>query len=280
MWKRTTYYLVGLGVCSAFLVGGIPPQGRPTPGGDPQAREKALHKRVEDLYNLLLGQRWSQAEKYFTEDSKENYRDEPKNPFLGFQIDSVTVNPDGQTGTAVVRVMMMTAFSPLPIEVPRASKWRLLKGLWYAQVPKVDAKALQALFASQPERGGASPARHEDLKFKGYLYNLALIQPGQIKTGRFPFTNVTDHNVTVTDVITGCKCLRVQLEKKVYKPGETGELAISFDPANYERDYAQTIIVRTSPGNLTTYLNIMGYVVPRPIGEPQPEGEKTPEKKP
>jgi hypothetical protein len=148
------------------------------------------------------------------------------------------------------------------MEMPRTTRWRLVGGKWLVVVARPDPNAMQALFATLSGKAAAKKTAPEELKFSGHTYNFANIQPGQIKVARFPFTNVTDHVVTITDVATGCPCLRLKTEQKVYKPGESGEIVIEFDSTDYEKGYAQTIVVKTEPGNLRTNLNVTGYIVP------------------
>ncbi len=236
-------------------------------------QEKALRTRVEEFYGLLQQGMWTRAEAYVTEDSLEEHRSQSKNRFLGFQIESTKIDPDGQSATAVVRVKFFAGLPPVPMEIPRTTRWRLVGDRWYLVTPRRDPNALQSLFASRSTKTPGKKIAREELEFKGHNYSFGTIQPGEIKVARFPFTNVTDHVVTLTDVVTGCPCLRLKTEKKVYKPGESGEIVIEFDPTDYERGYAQTIVVKTDPGSLTTHLNVGGYTVVPPRREaPKAEG--------
>lgn len=241
------------------------------------AQEQALRRRVEDFYSLLQLARWNEAETYITEDTRENFRQETKVPFLGFQVESVKLDPGGQSGTGVVQLQVIVAGFPSgPMPVVKTTHWKLVDGSWHVVIPKRDPNALKALFNPAPGNGSSRPAPPaEQLKFKGHTYNLAQIPPGKVKAARFPFTNVTDHVVSIADVATGCECLKVKLEKKDYKPGESGELVVEFDPSNFEREYAQTIVVKTDPGSLITYLMVKGDVIPRPRDGPKAEGNLT-----
>jgi len=235
-------------------------------------QEKALRTRVEEFYGLMQYGRWTRAEAYVTEDSLESYRDQNKNPFLGFQIESAKIDPDGQNATVVVQMKFFAGVPPVQMAAVKTTRWRRVGGEWRVVVQARDPNAMQALFATLSGKTAAEEVAREELEFKGHTYNFANIQPGQIKVARFPFTNVTDHVVTITDVATGCPCLRLKTEQKVYKPGESGEIAIEFDPADYEKGYAQTIVVKTEPGNLRTNLSVTGYIVPPRREAPKAEG--------
>ncbi len=231
-----------------------------------QGEEQELQGRVQEYYSLLQVGRWAEAERYLTEDSKENFRNQQKSPFVGFEIKSVKLEPDGKTATTLVLVQtLVPAFSLTPMPVSSTTSWRLVQGAWYAVIPKPAPNAWKAAFSPPPGGSAAKQVPHlEELKFKGHTYYFAVIPPGKVKVVRFPFKNVTDHAVTITEVVTGCDCLKAKIDKKRYEPGESGELAVEFDPSDYAREYAQTIVVRTDPGGLVTFLNVKGYVIPPP----------------
>jgi len=233
-------------------------------------REESLRKRAEEFYQLLQLGRVDQAEAYIALDSKENFRKEPKGFFLGFKVDSIKLQPDGRAATVLVQTqVIMGNTGGSPVTMPRTSHWTWVDGLWYLveSPPATQGENMKALFSAPGTRGQARP---EELKFKYHLYVLGKIQPGQITAARFPFTNVTDHTVTLTSVNTFCDCLRVKAGKKEFKPGESGELNIEFDPKGFELSYVETILVKTDPGDLTAYLTVSGYVVPPPRESPKP----------
>jgi hypothetical protein len=47
-------------------------------------------------------------------------------------------------------------------------------------------------------------------------------------TSEFPFSNTTDHSVTITSVTTSCGCTVADVETRAYEPGTTGKLSCSF----------------------------------------------------
>lgn len=239
----------------------------------PLAQERAvgqttaeLHSRVEEFYSLLQLGKWAQAETYLTEESKESFRNQNKSPFVGFKIDSIKMEKDGEEAEALVHIRFYTGLPPTLVLAARTTRWRRVDGIWYVDIPKPDPYSMQSLFATRTQRGARPP---KELKFKGHEYHLGEMQQGQRKVARFPFTNVTDHIVIISDVATGCECLRVLTEKREYKPGESGELAIQFDPTGFKYDYAQTIVVKTEPGSLRTFLTVKAFVAPPPRHPPK-----------
>jgi hypothetical protein len=231
----------------ASSAGQTPQQAGTTP-------EKALRGRVEEFYGLMQTSRWAKAEEYVTQETRENFHNSQRGPFLGFEVESVKIDPAGRLANVAVRMHLFTPYSRTPIVLPRTSRWHLVVGTWYveAPAPPPGPEGLMTL-AKQEQRPPA-------LEFKGTRYTLGVLQPGQVKTARFPFANITDHVVTITDVLTDCECLRLKTEKKEYKPGESGELAIEFDSTGRQDFYEQTILVKTAPGGATAYLKVVCYI--------------------
>lgn len=44
-----------------------------------------------------------------------------------------------------------------------------------------------------------------------------------------PFTNTSTGPITVVDIQTGCGCVTSQLEKRIYAPGESGEISLTLE---------------------------------------------------
>jgi hypothetical protein len=235
-----------------------------------KAREESLRKRAEEFYALLQSGRVDQAERYIAPDSKENFRKERKGSFFGFKVDSIKLQPDGREATVVVQMQVMMGNMGRPVTMPLPSHWTWVDGLWYLAVPEPakQGENAKALFKA-PATGGQAPP--EELKFKIQQYRMGKIPPGQVTVARFPFTNVTDHTVTLSSVNTFCDCLQVKAGKKEFKPGESGELDIEFDPKGYAQTYAQSILIKTDPGDLTAHLSVIGYVVPPPKESSKPK---------
>lgn len=218
---------------------------------------------------------WDRAEKYVATDSQENFRKQPRGALMGFKVDSVEVEPDGRQGTAVIEVQAAANVGGVPLAMPRESQWRWVDGAWYLVVNATPPKrSLQEMLGSAAGKG---PSHAEELKFKGHRDNLGYVGTDQVRVAHFPLTNVSDHVVTITSIVTGCPCLTVKSQKQEFKPGESGEVDIEFNPAGYERDYAQTIVLKTDPGNQTIYLAILAFVMPKghtaPVRVPPPKAK-------
>jgi hypothetical protein len=240
-------------------------------GGDSLAAssssEEALRARVGQLYAALQQGNWGEAEKYLTKESKQLFRYQSRTPLLGYQIESVKLDPGGDTATVAVKVPTMVPFSAQPILTSQKTQWRLLRHTWYMEYSKPDPKAAQAFLPKTSKPDPKAPGIHlgsTDLKFQTLWVSLGEAEGNEVKIARFPFTNVSKHNVTVDNVQTSCDCLRLKTQQKEFKPGEAGVLEFELDPSSLLGSGTQAVtlgaMVKTQPENAVTKLT-MGLAV-------------------
>jgi hypothetical protein len=67
----------------------------------------------------------------------------------------------------------------------------------------------------------------------------------QFVVAKYQFTNTGNYPVTVLEVQPSCGCTTVQLAKKQYAPGESGELAVRFDFAGRTGRQEKSIVILT-----------------------------------
>lgn len=72
------------------------------------------------------------------------------------------------------------------------------------------------------------------LVFDQYMVPLGPVPPSQFVFAHFRFRNKGNKTVRVTGLKPSCGCLNPQLDKRIYKPGETGEFLIRVRAANEE----------------------------------------------
>jgi hypothetical protein len=240
-------------------------------------REEALRTRVERLYVALQQGDWPQAEKYITKESKPIFRGQEKKPILGYQIQSIKLDPSGGTATVVVEIPSITPFMPRLIPKPQTTQWRLVRGVWYLQLSRPDPAALQSLLNSPrvpPAPPPPPPTVAPDLKFEYFWVGLEYVHHGELKVARFPFTNVTNHEVGVEVVQLGSDSLRLKSQQKEFKPGESGVLEFEFDPShlqfNVEQSFTTEAELKIQPGGEHVMLTIAAMLEPGDAPPPKP----------
>ncbi|HWP83901.1 MAG TPA: DUF1573 domain-containing protein [Terriglobia bacterium] len=224
-----------------------------------------LQRRVQEFYTLVQNRQIPRAEEYVTKASRHRLREQIGNPFLGFKVVAVEVRPDGKSATVAAELTVLAPFATAPVPMRRTSTWVMEEGEWRIDIPEPPANTLE----SQLGKGGSEPAKPEQLKFEGHTYGMGVLKPGERGLARFPFQNVTNHVVRIAEVATGCECLVVKTKQMEYQPGEKGHLEIEFDSTNFEFLYDQTVVVRTVPDDVKSYLRVLAQVVPRAIAFPE-----------
>jgi uncharacterized protein DUF1573 len=240
---------------------GVAATAQQQPATQAASSEATLRARVQQFYALLQMRQIARAETYATKDSRERLRDQTQNPFLGFKVGTVLVEPDGKSGKVSVELTVMAPYAGAPMPFERKSDWTLEDGEWRIIVPAPPPEmSLDAMMGMAPDNDAPKP---EELQFQGHRYGLGVMKAGERKTAAFPFKNISNHNVTMSRIDTGCDCLKVKTQQMTYKPGESGELTIEFDSTGFGYDYAQSVVVHTEPGDVKSYLQIHCEVVPK-----------------
>ena len=256
LWKGvSTLLLIGAG--SLLLMA----EGSALQGPASARPEDVLKLRAEQFYSLLLSNRLADAEAYVAQDSVENFRRLSNNPFFGFHVETVHLDPEGKGAEVETTILFMVPLAPRPLPFRRKSSWRLESGEWRFVIPDVAPPTLDAVYSPSKtlESGTVAPPV---LQFREDQINLGVVYTDEKKQVRFSFTNISDHPVRISEVETGCRCLRATKEDKMYRPGEAGEVAIEFDPTGYRFFYKQTVVVKTEPGGHNHLLLIEAQVLP------------------
>jgi hypothetical protein len=239
--------------------------------------EEALRARVEQCYSALQQGDWHKVEKYLTKGSRGIFRNQTKNPLLGYRIQSIKLEPDGRTASVVVLVPLVTAMMPKPMPVPKTTLWRLVNGAWYLDLfPSPGPSAQEWLSGTAPtpphERSASLFSR--DLKFDSTWFSLGIVEDSKIQVVQFTFTNVSTHAVTLSEFQLGGDHLRLKTEQKEYQPGQTATLEFEFDPSRLGvpagEPFTQDIMIRTEPGGAYVKLTIGGLVAAGPAPPAKP----------
>jgi hypothetical protein len=250
-----------------------------TPVKAASSSDDALRARVAQCYGALEQGDWKKAEKYLTKESKPLFRSQTKKPLLGYQIESIKIDPDGRTASVVVQLPVVSAATPKPILVPRPTLWRLVNHTWYLDLPRPNPGDQEAIFGATPNTGipnTAPPSSvppkvpssfgySKDLKFESTWSGLGRVTGSAVKTARFAFTNVGTRVVTLADFQLGCDCLRLKTRQMEYKPGESGALEIEFDASklhyNRTESFQQDIVFKAEPSGAYVKLTIAALVL-------------------
>jgi len=99
------------------------------------------------------------------------------------------------------------------------------------------------------------------IKFEAVELSFGEIDAGKSVDLEFKFSNAGDETLVIKNISTSCGCTAATLEKKEYKPGESGVLPVKFFSQGYNGKVVKTVTVSTNDKeNVYTRLKIEGTV--------------------
>jgi hypothetical protein len=230
-------------------------------GPAPSDAESALRKRVADFYAVMRVKRTTDAEKYVTADTLDQFRIMPAGDFVSATIDSIDMAADKKSAAVMINLLVSSATVPVPFAFPRKTNWRLEADGWKIVIPAQTMESSGPSVMFPGGNKGAAPPQ-TDLNFAEPLVEIVQIKEGEKKLARFSFTNTGTQPVTITNVLSDCKCIIWKADKKIYKPGEKGEVVVEFDSTGLQYRYSQSIKVITTPGNQEIMLMLSANISP------------------
>lgn len=84
------------------------------------------------------------------------------------------------------------------------------------------------------------------IKFEKSQHDFGVIKEGIIVSHVFKFSNIGKADLEIKDIRTSCGCTAAEPSKKIFKPGESGELKVSFDSKNRAGRTSRTITLVTN----------------------------------
>jgi len=202
-------------------------------------RKDALTSRVTELYNLAKAGEWRKMEAFMTEDSKDIFFGQAKNPIVDYEVKRVDVEPDGKIGFAAVDIKFFPAGFPTYMVIPQRGRWVYENDTWLVKLEKPVAHPLAA-FMQGGSSGPPSLLRFEKREIE--------IERG-VHEYVIPFENTGQQALTVWASPDPCECMEVSLDKEKYASGEAGKLRIKtrIDAQTEPRTFR--IQVLGEPGN-------------------------------
>lgn len=81
-------------------------------------------------------------------------------------------------------------------------------------------------------------------------------------THTFEFTNTGSEPLVIINVNASCGCTRPEYSKEPIKPGKSGKIKVTFNPAGRPGEFSKDVKIRTN-GNKRPILKITGIVIPK-----------------
>jgi hypothetical protein len=100
-----------------------------------------------------------------------------------------------------------------------------------------------------------------EIQFDNLTYNFGRVIQGEILSYTFHFKNVGKSNLIVSGVEASCGCTTSSPPKAPIKPGEKGEITISFDSTYKHGEVVSYLIVTTNSYPAQTVLTVHANVM-------------------
>lgn len=107
-------------------------------------------------------------------------------------------------------------------------------------------------------------AQEVNLRFESDIWDFGQIaEDGGKVEYLFKFGNNSDKPIVILDIKSGCGCTTPEYSRKPIKPGESGNVKITFDPMNRPGRFTKSVSITTSASSAPLRLTIQGEVLPR-----------------
>lgn len=91
----------------------------------------------------------------------------------------------------------------------------------------------------------ASASLHASLHWERTHLSVKPPADGGEVVGVFPFTNQGETSISLTNTMSSCGCTVAELSKRIYAPGESGEILVVFKPGDRTGPQRNTVTVTT-----------------------------------
>lgn len=243
----------------------------------PDEAEAPLKRRAQEFYSHLQSGQMAPAENYVMPEYRESFRYSRPMRFLAYKMTSCRLDASGKVGFVTMELTVIMPFSATPVTMPYRTQWRRADGTWYLELNR--SAQQMAGKAGPGGMGGDYRTVPEVLQFEQATSAMGSVQEGNKISARIYFTNIANHAVRVTEIYTACDCLTARTDKGTYKPGEKGQLSVEFNSQGYSLEYAQTIRIKTDPGEVVNRVTVTAQVEKRsPAGPATSSGAKAVER--
>ncbi len=198
----------------------------PAAARDNTKTTKQLTQRVDQFYRLSVAGEFVKMEPFVSQDTRNFWQSHHGGKIEAYQIESVTVSPDGKRAdVAVLVTFRLLQVSSAPFQQSQKSEWIFEKGKWFL-IGKPRASPMETFkgLGSQTDPG----AQRSPLVFD---QNPVQLPPG---TGAEQVVKVQYQNTnpiieTIQNLTTNCPCLKAEVDKPTLQPEQKGTLTLTYN---------------------------------------------------
>ena len=249
--------LMTLAVSGVFFVA-LQPNSR----SDDKAPD-TLKQRVSDFYTALHANDAEKAAQYVIEKARDNFRSKSHGKFLDFEITRLELEQDSQSAIVELsfKVMIPTIFRQ--IYIPDRTRWKLVSGEWFYDPddipPQLGDKMKEYYYDKQA--AGNAKSTPKPVPFERDLVDIGFVDKGKLLSLHFPFSNQSSQEIKIEEVyFRGVSFLKDTTTKRLFKPGEKGEISVELDTTELSGPLDHSFFVEFQPIKEMVSLRIKGKV--------------------
>jgi hypothetical protein len=121
-----------------------------------------------------------------------------------------------------------------------------------------DVIANPATESSQP----VDESKLAAITFDRYEHNFGKVEEGKVVETVFKFTNTGANDLIISDAKGSCGCTVPYFPKEPIKPGQSGEIKVSYDSKGKSGIQNKTVTITANTNPSVTTLNIVTEVIP------------------
>ncbi|OFV93852.1 MAG: hypothetical protein A3F68_08115 [Acidobacteria bacterium RIFCSPLOWO2_12_FULL_54_10] len=232
---------------------------------DPQ---KDIEKRVNEFYEAFSKGNMKTAEKFVHPESIQMFRAQAQSAILKYQLRKIDITPDGKEAFITMGVDSMVPLLGKVMTLDAQTTWRIHKGKWYLALGAPPPIHVLKAQEHPPDK------KATELQFEKTAIDFGWKRQGDVVQVEFPFTNISDHAVTVSAaLVSDCNCIEVQVTKPTLAPGEKSSVLFRVASSPFLLDYHQGIGIKVEPGGGILTLDVFGFLAP---ADQNPPTESTP----
>lgn len=123
---------------------------------------------------------------------------------------------------------------------------------------------------TKPTAPSVTPVPGSAIEFAALTHDFGVISDERDVETKFKFSNNGTADLEIVDLKGSCGCTVPQLAKKTYKPGESGEITVRYNPHNRRGKQQTNVTVTTNvPDKTSLTLSVQSEVKPTVMTDPQ-----------
>jgi hypothetical protein len=225
--------------------------------------KQALIGRVQTYYQLMVDEKYRQAEALIAEESKDDYYNGKKPKIKGFDLMSVALNDDQVTAKVTIKakvLMLMPGAGAQIFEIPSPTYWKLENGQWCWYVPE-EVKRMSPFGKMQTGEKAGAGSDADSMKGRAPEFR-ALVGQVRIDKTAVEFTaEAPEQKVVIENGLPGPLNLRLDPHAETIKG-----LSVTVDKLNLGSGEKATVSMRwDGSGKISDVVEIAAFPVNRPF---------------